>query len=76
MRCILLIIVVLLCMNAARQLEYLGFGEMHPVYSCGLIGCECNRTIGIPRFGEMHPVYFCIIVGCECNQIIGIPRGW
>ena len=48
MRCVLLIIVVLLCMNAAKQLEYLGFGEMHPVYHCIIIGCECNHTIGFP----------------------------
>ena len=48
-RCVLLIIVVLLCMNAAKPYEFIGFGEVHPIYSCGLVGCECNQTIGIPR---------------------------
>ena len=47
-RCILLIIVVLLCMDAAIPLELPGFGEVHPVHSCVLIGCECNQNIGIP----------------------------
>ena len=39
--------------NASKPSEFHGFGEMHPVYSCGLIGCECNQTIEFRGFGEI-----------------------
>ena len=70
MRCILLTLVASLGLNATKTLEFLGFGVMHPVYPCGLIGCECNQT------SEMHPVYSCGLIGCECSETIGIPRVW
>ena len=50
LRCILFFLVVaLIGVYANEPKEFLGSGEMHPVFSCGLIWRECSRTIGIPR---------------------------
>ena len=49
MRCILFTLVSSLGVNATKPKEFLGFGKTRPVYSCVLIGCECNQTIGILR---------------------------
>ena len=35
--------------DATKALEFRVFGEMHPVYYRGIIGRECNQTIGMPR---------------------------
>ena len=48
-RCILFTLLASLGVNATEPYEFLGFGEMHPFYSCVLIGCECNQIKSNPR---------------------------
>ena len=47
-RCILFTFASSLGVNATKPYEFQWFGEMHAVCSCGLIGCQCNQSIGIP----------------------------
>ena len=75
-RCILIVVVVLLCMNAAKPLEFRGFGEMHLVYSCVLIGSECNKTIGIPRVWWDASCLLLCPHWVWMQQTIGIHRVW
>ena len=49
MRCVVFISVALFGVNAAKQLDFLGFGEMRHVYYCCLNWRECSQTTGFPR---------------------------
>ena len=44
--CILFIIVVLFCVNAAKTLEFTWFGDTYPAH-CGLAWCACSQTISM-----------------------------
>ena len=49
MRFILLTIVALPGVNAAKTQQFRGLCDMHVVHCCSLTCCECSQTKGIPR---------------------------
>ena len=45
--CVLFTIVASFRVSAAKPYEFIWFGDMYPVYHCGLILCECSQAIWI-----------------------------